>query len=38
VQSLVSTEWLAQQLGAADLVVFDASWYMPADQRNAQTL
>lgn len=37
-QSLVSTEWLAQQLGAADLVVFDASWYMPADQRNAQTL
>jgi thiosulfate/3-mercaptopyruvate sulfurtransferase len=38
VQSLVTTEWLAQQLGAADLVLFDASWYMPGDQRNAQAL
>jgi thiosulfate/3-mercaptopyruvate sulfurtransferase len=38
VQSLVSTEWLAQQLGAPDLVLFDASWYMPGDQRNAQAL
>jgi thiosulfate/3-mercaptopyruvate sulfurtransferase len=38
VQSLVSTEWLSQQLGAPDLVLFDASWYMPADQRNAQAL
>ena len=37
-QSLVSTDWLAQQLGAPDLVLFDASWYMPADQRNAQAL
>ena len=37
-QSLVGTEWLAQQLGAPDLVLFDASWYMPGDQRNAQSL
>ena len=37
-QSLVSTEWLAQQLGAPELVLFDASWYMPADARNAQAL
>jgi thiosulfate/3-mercaptopyruvate sulfurtransferase len=38
VQSLVSTEWLAQQLGAPDLALFDASWYMPAEQRDAQAL
>jgi len=38
VQSLVGTEWLAQQHGAPDLVLFDASWYMPGDQRNAQAL
>jgi thiosulfate/3-mercaptopyruvate sulfurtransferase len=38
VQSLVSTQWLAQQLGAPDLVLFDASWYMPTDQRNARAL
>jgi thiosulfate/3-mercaptopyruvate sulfurtransferase len=37
-QPLVSTEWLAAQLGAADLRVFDASWYMPAEQRDAQGL
>jgi thiosulfate/3-mercaptopyruvate sulfurtransferase len=37
-QPLVSTEWLAPQLGAADLKVFDASWYMPAEQRDAQGL
>jgi thiosulfate/3-mercaptopyruvate sulfurtransferase len=35
---LVASEWLAQQLGAPDLVLFDASWYMPGDQRNAQAL
>ena len=28
--SLVSTEWLAQQLGEPDLVVVDASWFMPS--------
>lgn len=37
-RSLVSTEWLAHQLGAPELVLFDASWYMPADARNAQAL
>jgi len=31
----VSTEWLAAQLPSSDLIVFDASWYMPAEQRDA---
>ena len=31
---LVSTAWLAQQLGANDLVILDASLFMPADQRD----
>jgi thiosulfate/3-mercaptopyruvate sulfurtransferase len=35
-QSLVSTEWLASELGAADLRVLDASWYMPREQINAR--
>lgn len=30
----VSTAWLAEQLGAADLVVVDASWHMPATGRS----
>jgi thiosulfate/3-mercaptopyruvate sulfurtransferase len=34
--ALVSTEWLAGQLGAQDLVVFDASWYLPIEQRDAR--
>jgi thiosulfate/3-mercaptopyruvate sulfurtransferase len=38
VQSLGSTEWLAQQLGAPDLMLFDASWYMPAEQCDALEL
>ncbi len=38
VQALVSTQWLAQNLGAPDLLLFDASWYMPAEQRDAQAL
>ena len=33
---LVSTAWLAQQLGAPDLVILDASLFMPADQRDAE--
>lgn len=33
-ESLVSTEWLAQHLGAPDIRVVDASWYMPAAKRN----
>ena len=31
---LVSTDWLAQNLGQADVVVVDASWHMPATGRN----
>jgi thiosulfate/3-mercaptopyruvate sulfurtransferase len=35
-KSWVSTEWLATQLESNDLVVFDASWYMPAEGRDAR--
>ncbi|URD62330.1 3-mercaptopyruvate sulfurtransferase [Sphingomonas sp. KRR8] len=35
-QTLVSTEWLAEQLGAPDLMVLDASWHMPATNRSAR--
>jgi thiosulfate/3-mercaptopyruvate sulfurtransferase len=35
-KALVSTEWLASQLGSSDLIVFDASWYMPAEARNPE--
>ena len=31
--SLVSTEWLAGQLGDPDLRIVDASWFMPASGR-----
>lgn len=31
----MSTQWLAAELGASDLLVFDASWYMPAERRDA---
>ncbi len=34
-QPLVSTEWLAAALGSPDLVVFDATYYLPAEQRDA---
>jgi thiosulfate/3-mercaptopyruvate sulfurtransferase len=33
---LVSTEWLAQAIGSPDLAVFDASWYLPAEQCDAR--
>ena len=33
---LVSTEWLAQNLGQPDLVVVDSSWYMPATPRRGR--
>jgi len=33
--SLVSTEWLAAQLGASDLRVVDASWFLPEHKRDA---
>ncbi len=36
-QALVSTEWLAAELGKPDLVVFDATWYMPAEGKNGRT-
>ena len=34
--SLVSTEWLAQQLGESDLRIVDASWHMPATGRSGR--
>jgi len=34
--ALVSTEWLAAQLESRSVVVLDASWYMPAEGRDAQ--
>ena len=33
-ESLVSTQWLADRLGAPDLKVLDASWFLPADGRD----
>lgn len=30
---MVSTDWLAEHLGASDLLVFDASWYLPGEKR-----
>ncbi len=32
---LVSTAWLAQQLGGTDLAILDASLFMPGDERDA---
>jgi thiosulfate/3-mercaptopyruvate sulfurtransferase len=32
----VSTAWLAEHLGDPDLVVIDASWYLPTAKRDAQ--
>jgi len=32
---LLSTDWLAERLGAGDLVVVDGSYYLPAMQRDA---
>jgi len=34
--SLVSTDWLAGQLGAPDLRVIDATWFLPAHARDAR--
>ena len=34
--SLVSTEWLADHLGEPDLVVVDSSWHMPASGRGGR--
>lgn len=35
-QLLVSTEWLAAHLGAPDVRVLDASWYLPSTGRDAE--
>ena len=34
--SLVSTQWLTDHLGEADLVVVDSSWHMPTTGRNGR--
>lgn len=34
--SLVSTEWLAAQLGRADLAIIDASWAWPQEHRDLE--
>ena len=34
--SLVSTEWLAQHLGEPDLVVVDSTWFMPSSGRSGR--
>jgi thiosulfate/3-mercaptopyruvate sulfurtransferase len=35
-RTLVSTDWLAQRLGAADLVILDASWHLPGSGRDPE--
>ena len=35
-ESLVSTEWLAEHLREPDLVVVDSSWFMPASGRSGR--
>jgi len=34
--ALVSTEWLAAELGASDLKVIDATWFLPGSERDAR--
>ena len=36
--TLVSTDWLAENLGAPDLRILDASWYLPTDYREPKVL
>ena len=31
---LVDTHWLAERLGAPDIIVLDGSWYLPTDDRD----
>ncbi|MEA3038994.1 MAG: thiosulfate/3-mercaptopyruvate sulfurtransferase [Sphingomonadales bacterium] len=33
---LVSTEWLAGELGAPDLGILDSTWFLPAEKRDAR--
>jgi thiosulfate/3-mercaptopyruvate sulfurtransferase len=35
-EALVNTEWLASQLGAADLRIVDATWFLPEYGRDAR--
>jgi thiosulfate/3-mercaptopyruvate sulfurtransferase len=35
-ESLVSTDWLAQNLGEPDLTIVDSSWHMPASGRRGR--
>jgi thiosulfate/3-mercaptopyruvate sulfurtransferase len=35
-EALVGTEWLAERLKAPDIRIVDASWYMPAQKRDAK--
>lgn len=35
--ALVTTAWLADQLGAPDLRVADCTWFLPTEQRDART-
>ena len=35
-ESLVSTDWLADHLGEPDLVIVDCSWHMPASGRSGR--
>jgi thiosulfate/3-mercaptopyruvate sulfurtransferase len=35
-ESLVSTQWLAEHIGEPDLVVVDSSWHMPASGRSGR--
>ena len=37
-EPLVSTDWLAAALGAPDLVLFDASFYLPTEDKDAPAL
>jgi thiosulfate/3-mercaptopyruvate sulfurtransferase len=34
-QALVTTEWLAGEMGASDLRIVDASWFLPEHKRDA---
>ncbi|MFC7551517.1 hypothetical protein ACFQU7_03175 [Pseudoroseomonas wenyumeiae] len=37
-QELVSAEWLRGEIGAPDLVVFDATYYLPNEPQDARAL
>ena len=35
---MVSPAWLAEQIGAPDIAVLDATWFMPGDARNPRAM